>query len=43
MRPKSNRLSGERIADAYRRRPQTDDELGGLDASTRALVEEEPL
>ncbi len=36
------RMVGERIADAYRRRPQTDDELAGLDAGTRALVEEEP-
>lgn len=36
------RIVGERIADAYARRPQTDDELAGLDASTRALVEEEP-
>lgn len=36
------RIVGERITDAYRRRPQTDDELAGLDAGTRALVEEEP-
>ncbi len=36
------RLVGERIADAYRRRPQTEEELTGLEASTRALVEEEP-
>ena len=36
------RLVGERIADAYKRRPQTDEELAGLDASTRALIEEEP-
>ncbi len=33
---------GAEIADAYRRRPQTDAELAGLDAATRALVEEEP-
>lgn len=30
------------IADAYRRRPQTEAELAGLDAATRALVEAEP-
>ena len=36
------RLVGERIADAYRRAPQTKDEIAGLDASTRALIEEEP-
>lgn len=36
------RIVGERIADAYRRQPQTDEELASLDASTRALVEEEP-
>jgi Arc/MetJ-type ribon-helix-helix transcriptional regulator len=36
------RRIGEQIADAYRRQPQTDEELGGLDAATRALVEEEP-
>lgn len=34
------RLVGEQIADAYRRNPQT--EVAGLEASTRALVEEEP-
>lgn len=33
---------GAQIAEAYRRRPQTDEELGGLDRATRALVEEEP-
>lgn len=33
---------GEAIADGYRRQPQTDDELAGLDDATRALVEEEP-
>lgn len=36
------RLEGERIAEAYRRRPQTADELAGIDAATRALIEEEP-
>jgi Arc/MetJ-type ribon-helix-helix transcriptional regulator len=34
--------TGAAIADAYRRRPQADDELAGLDDATRALVEEEP-
>lgn len=33
---------GAQIADAYRHQPQTDEELAGLDAATRALVEEEP-
>jgi Arc/MetJ-type ribon-helix-helix transcriptional regulator len=33
---------GTQIVDAYRRLPQTEDELAGLDAATRALVEEEP-
>lgn len=36
------RLVGEKIVDAYRRRPQTDEELAGVEASTRALIEEEP-
>lgn len=36
------RIVGERIANAYRARPQTPEELAGLDASTRALIEEEP-
>jgi Arc/MetJ-type ribon-helix-helix transcriptional regulator len=36
------RLIGEAITDAYRRRPQTADELAGLEAATRALVSEEP-
>jgi Arc/MetJ-type ribon-helix-helix transcriptional regulator len=36
------KLVGARIVDAYRRLPQTEDELAGLDAATRALVEEEP-
>ena len=30
------------IVDAYRRHPQDDDELAGLDEATRALVREEP-
>lgn len=33
---------GASIVDAYRRRPQTEEELAGLDAATRALVDEEP-
>jgi Arc/MetJ-type ribon-helix-helix transcriptional regulator len=36
------RRVGERIADAYRSKPQSDVELAGLDAATRALIEEEP-
>jgi Arc/MetJ-type ribon-helix-helix transcriptional regulator len=36
------RLVGERIVDAYLRLPQTDEELAGIDASTRALIAEEP-
>jgi Arc/MetJ-type ribon-helix-helix transcriptional regulator len=36
------RLVGEKIVDAYRRHPQTDEELAGVEASTRALIEEEP-
>ena len=33
---------GAEIAAAYRRQPQTDIELAGLDETTRALVTEEP-
>jgi hypothetical protein len=36
------RLVGASIVDAYRRQPQTDDELAGLGEATRALVAEEP-
>lgn len=36
------RMLGARIADAYARHPQTDDELAGLDVGTRAMIEEEP-
>lgn len=36
------RLIGERIVQAYRAQPQTAEELAGLDAGTRALIEEEP-
>jgi Arc/MetJ-type ribon-helix-helix transcriptional regulator len=35
-------LVGESIVEAYRRRPQTEEELAGLDRSTQALVDEEP-
>jgi Arc/MetJ-type ribon-helix-helix transcriptional regulator len=34
--------TGQAIIDAYRRRPQGDEELAGLDQATRALIEEEP-
>jgi Arc/MetJ-type ribon-helix-helix transcriptional regulator len=34
--------TGEQIAEAYRRTPQTENELAGLEASTRALIDEEP-
>lgn len=33
---------GAEIVDAYRRHPQTDDELAGLDHATRTLIDEEP-
>ncbi len=33
---------GAEIVDAYRRQPQTEEELAGLDRATRALIEEEP-
>lgn len=36
------RRIGAQIVEAYRRQPQTDEELAGLDAATRALVAEEP-
>jgi Arc/MetJ-type ribon-helix-helix transcriptional regulator len=32
---------GAQIADAYRRSPQTDEELAGLEQATKALIEEE--
>ena len=35
-------LVGSQIADAYRREPQTEGELAGLDDATRALIAEEP-
>jgi hypothetical protein len=34
--------TGSEIADAYRRQPQTAEELSGLDGATRQLIEEEP-
>lgn len=36
------RRVGREIVDAYRRHPQADDELVGLDRATLALIEEEP-
>jgi hypothetical protein len=36
------RRVGEAIVDAYRRVPQTADELSGLEEATRALINEEP-
>jgi hypothetical protein len=36
------RLVGAAIADGYRREPQTEDDLAGLDDATRALANEEP-
>ncbi|MGH9291632.1 MAG: ribbon-helix-helix domain-containing protein [Acidimicrobiales bacterium] len=33
---------GQAIVDAYRRHPQDEGELAGLDEATRVLVEEEP-
>lgn len=33
---------GQAIVDAYRRHPQDDEEIAGLDEATRALVGEEP-
>jgi hypothetical protein len=36
------RRVGAEIVAAYRRLPQTDDELAGLDEATRALIGEEP-
>jgi Arc/MetJ-type ribon-helix-helix transcriptional regulator len=34
--------TGQAIIDAYRRQPQDDEELAGLDQATRALIEDEP-
>lgn len=36
------RRIGSEIVDAYRRQPQTREELAGLDRATRALIAEEP-
>jgi Arc/MetJ-type ribon-helix-helix transcriptional regulator len=36
------RRVGMAIVDAYRRLPQTEDELAGLEEATRALINEEP-
>ncbi|MGI9016119.1 MAG: ribbon-helix-helix domain-containing protein [Euzebya sp.] len=36
------RLEGETIAEAYRRTPQTDEEVAGAMASARAMIAEEP-
>jgi hypothetical protein len=36
------RIVGAQIANAYRERPQTDEELRSLDESTKTLIEEEP-
>jgi Arc/MetJ-type ribon-helix-helix transcriptional regulator len=33
---------GAQIAEGYRRQPQTEEELAGLDEAGRALIEEEP-
>ncbi len=35
------RLVGMEIVDGYRRQPQTDEELAGIDDATRSLIEEE--
>lgn len=34
--------TGRSIVDGYRRQPQDQEELAGLDEATRALIEEEP-
>jgi len=36
------RQIGDEIATAYRRRPQTAEELAGLEEATRALIAEDP-
>ena len=36
------RRIGAEIVEAYRRMPQTEEELAGLDEATRALIAEEP-
>jgi Arc/MetJ-type ribon-helix-helix transcriptional regulator len=37
-----HRRVGAAIVEAYRRQPQTEEELAGLEAATRALIHEEP-
>ncbi|MHB1447012.1 MAG: ribbon-helix-helix domain-containing protein [Acidimicrobiales bacterium] len=34
--------AGRAIVDGYRRQPQSDEELAGLEEATRSLIEEEP-
>lgn len=36
------RRTGSQVVEGYRRRPQTNEEIAGLDQATRALVAEEP-
>jgi Arc/MetJ-type ribon-helix-helix transcriptional regulator len=36
------RQLGTAIVEGYRRRPQTDEELAGVDEATRSLIAEEP-
>jgi Arc/MetJ-type ribon-helix-helix transcriptional regulator len=36
------RIEAQQIAEAYGRHPQTAEELAGVDAGTRAMIEEEP-
>ncbi len=36
------RQTGRALVEGYLLQPQTEDELGGLDEATRALVQEEP-
>jgi metal-responsive CopG/Arc/MetJ family transcriptional regulator len=36
------RQIGAAIVDGYRRKPQTEDELAGLEEATRSLIGEEP-
>ena len=36
------RETGAKTVQGYRRHPQTDDELAGLDQATRALIAEDP-
>lgn len=36
------RRTGSQVVEGYRRQPQTNEEIAGLDQATRALVAEEP-